>query len=129
MAHSIQIILTQRLASYLSIPVFLVDEKGDLIFYNEPAESFFGQRFDETGAMPAAEWSTAFAPEDADGRAIAPGDLPLMITLTKRQPTIKRFFLGGEDGSRRHLEVASIPITGLADEFLGAAAFFWELPE
>ena len=52
MAHPIQIILTQRLASYLSVPVFLVDHKGDLLFYNEPAESFVGRRFDETGAMP-----------------------------------------------------------------------------
>ena len=129
MAHPIQIILTQRLASYLSVPVFLVDQKGDLLFYNEPAESFVGRRFDETGAMPADEWSTAFTPEDAEGRPIAPADLPLMITLTKKQPAIKRFFMRGRDGSRRHLEVASIPINGLQGEFLGAAALFWELPE
>ena len=129
MARPIQIILTQRLASYLSIPVFLVDQKGDLLFYNEPAEGILGRRFDETGAMPADEWSTAFTPEDIEGRPIAPEALPLMITLTKQRPAYKRFYIRGLDGSRRHIEVASIPITGLQGEFLGAAALFWELSE
>jgi hypothetical protein len=31
------------------------------------------------------------------------------------------------DWPRRHIEVASIPISGLKGEFLGAAALFWEI--
>jgi len=62
MAHPIQIILTRQLAGYLSVPTFLVDPNGTLLFYNEPAEVLLGRRFDETGAMPAEEWSTIFAP-------------------------------------------------------------------
>ena len=42
MAHSIQIILTRQLAGYLSVPTFLVDPKGTLLFYNEPAEELLG---------------------------------------------------------------------------------------
>ena len=129
MAHPIQIILTQRLAAYLSVPVFLVDPKGNLLFYNEPAEGILGRRFDETGAMPADEWSTAFTPVDIEGRAIVPEDLPLMITLTKQRPAYKRFYIRGLDGLSRHIEVASIPISGLQGELLGAVALFWELPE
>ena len=53
MGHPIQIILARQLAGYLSVPVFLVDQNGNLLFYNEPAELILGQRFDETGAMPA----------------------------------------------------------------------------
>ena len=64
MGHPIQIILARQLAGYLSVPVFLVDQIGNLLFYNEPAEQILGQRFDETGAMPAEVWSTAFTPED-----------------------------------------------------------------
>ena len=60
MAHPIQIILTRQLAGYLSVPTFLVDPNGTLLFYNEPAEVLLGRRFDETGAMPAEEWSTIF---------------------------------------------------------------------
>ena len=58
MSHPIQIILTRQLAGYLSVPTFLVDPNGTLLFYNEPAEVLLGRRFDETGAMPAEEWST-----------------------------------------------------------------------
>ncbi len=60
MTHPIQIILTRQLAAYLSVPLFLVDPEGNLLFYNEPAEAILGRRFDETGAMPPEEWSSAF---------------------------------------------------------------------
>ncbi len=67
MAHPIQIILTRQLAAYLSVPLFLVDPKGNLLFYNEPAEAILGRRFDETGAMPLEEWSSAFTRFDDEG--------------------------------------------------------------
>ena len=129
MAHPIQIILTRQLAGYLSVPVFLVDQKGNLLFYNEPAEVILGRRFEETGAMPAEEWSTVFTPEDGQGRPIPPGDLPLMMTLVTQRPAYRRFFIRGLDGAVRQVEVAAIPIIGLQGDFLGAAAFFWEAPK
>jgi len=126
MAHPIQIILTRQLAGYLSVPVFLVDQKGNLLFYNEPAEVILGRRFEETGAMPAEEWATVFTPEDGQGRPIPPNDLPLMITLATQRPAYRRFFIRGLDGAVRQVEVAAIPIIGLQGDFLGAAALFWE---
>ncbi len=129
MAHPIQIILTRQLAAYLSVPLFLVDPKGNLLFYNEPAEAILGRRFDETGAMPLEEWSSAFTRFDDEGQPIPPEDLPLMITLTKKRPAYKRYHTRGLDGVVRQMEVTSIPITGLQGEFLGAASFFWELSE
>jgi PAS domain-containing protein len=129
MAHPIQIILLRQLAGYLSVPVFLVDPKGDLLFYNEPAEVIIGQRFEETGAMSADVWSSAFIPEDERGNPIPPDKVPLMISVTERRPAYKRFFIRGLDGIARHVEVASIPIVGLQGDFLGAAALFWEVSE
>jgi PAS domain-containing protein len=129
MAHPIQIILTRQLAGYLSVPLFLVDPKGRLLFYNEPAEALLGRRFDETGAMLAEEWSTIFTPVDEDGRPMPPAKLPLMIALDKRKPAYQRFFILGLNGQRRHLEVVAIPIIGIEGDFLGAVALFWELPE
>jgi PAS domain-containing protein len=128
MGHPIQIILTRQLAGYLSVPLFLVDPTGNLLFYNEPAEAILGRRFDETGAMRAKEWSSTFTPIDDRGEPVPPEELPLMITLTKRRPAHRRLSIRGLDGVIRHLEVASIPITGLEGEFLGAAALFWECP-
>ncbi len=127
MALPIQMILTRQLAGYLSVPLFLVDPKGDLLFYNEPAEAILGQRFEETGAMPAAVWSSVFTPVDDQGQPIAPEELPLMRALARQRPAYKRFFIQGLNGKRRQIEVAAIPIQGLEDEFLGAAALFWEI--
>jgi PAS domain-containing protein len=119
----------RQLAGYLSVPLFLVDPKGNLLFYNEPAEAVLGRRFEETGAMPAEEWSSVFTPLDEDGQPISPEQVPLRITLTERRPAYRRLFIRGLDGVSRHIEVASIPIVGLQGEFLGGAALFWELPE
>jgi PAS domain-containing protein len=129
MAQPIQIILMRRLAEYLSVPLFLVGPSGDLLFYNEPAEVLLGRRFDETGAMSAKEWSSAFTPEDSEGHPVPPEDVPLMITITKKRPAYQRFFIRGFDGVRRHVEVASIPIAGLDGDFLGGVALFWEVSD
>jgi PAS domain-containing protein len=127
MALPIQIILLRQLAGYLGVPLFLVDPKGDLLFYNEPAEAILGRRFEETGAMPAAKWSTAFTPVDEQGKSIPPQELPLMIVLATQRPAHKRYYIHGLNGVRRHIDVISIPIVGLQGEFLGAASLSWEI--
>lgn len=129
MAHPIQIILTRQLAGYLSVPLFLVDAKGNLLFYNEPAEPILGRRFEETGTMAVEEWSSTFQMLDETGQPLPPDSRPLRITLSERRPAFRRVCIRGLNGALRNLEVASIPITGLEGEFLGAAALFWELPK
>jgi PAS domain-containing protein len=129
MGYPIQLILMRQLAGYLSVPVFLVDPDGNLLFYNEPAEMILGRRFDETGKMSAEEWSAAFTPLDDASQPIAPKDLPLRITLAQHRPAYRRLFLRGLDAVHRYIEVASIPIAGLQGEFLGAVAFFWEISD
>jgi PAS domain-containing protein len=66
-SHEIEIILNRQLADCLSIPVFITDTIGNLIFYNEPAEELLGKSFEDTGEMPVEEWSTVFKPLDNDG--------------------------------------------------------------
>ncbi len=129
MAHPIQIILTRQLAAYLSVPLFLVDPKGNLLFYNEPAEAILGRRYDETGAMPLEEWWSVFTRSDDKGQPIQREDHPLMITLAEKRPTYKRSHMRGQDVMVRHIEVTSIPLTGLQGDILGAVALFWELSE
>jgi hypothetical protein len=129
MSHPIEIILTRQLAEYLSVPLLLVDSKGDLLFYNEPAESILGRRFEDTGSMPPEQWSKSFTAVDEEGEPIAPDEMPLMVTLSTRMPTHRRLrIVDGAQGARA-VEVTAIPIAGLHGDFLGAAAMFWELPE
>ena len=127
MGHPIQLILARQLAEYLSVPFLLVDPNGTLLFYNEPAESILGQRFEESGAMTPEEWVSTFSRVDDEGQPIPPEDLPLMITLAKHRPAFSRFHLRGLDGVSRHIEAVSIPIVGLQGDFLGAASLFWEI--
>ena len=77
----IELILMRELADLLATPMFVVDGAGGLVFYNELAEELLGRRFEETGPMPAEEWSTIFGPLDTDGNPMAPADLPLVIAL------------------------------------------------
>ncbi|MFN7973363.1 MAG: PAS domain-containing protein [Acidobacteriota bacterium] len=122
----IEIILSRQLASYLATPIFLVDTEGNLIFYNEPAEEILGRRFEETGEMPAYEWSTIFTPTGEDGAPLPPGELPLMIALTDHKPSYKKFWIRGLDGVLRNIEVTAFPLLGQGERNLGAVAIFWE---
>ena len=127
MNYPIQIILTRQLAGYLSVPLFLVDPAGDLIFYNEPAEEILGSRFEETGSLPLEKWWSAHVRFDEDGKPINRANHPLLIALAEKRPAYKRYRIHGGDGTARQIEATCIPIKGLQGELLGAVAIFWEL--
>lgn len=124
--HEIEVILMRHLASYLVMPIFIVDGVGTLVYYNEPAEAILGRRFEETGAMPMQEWSTIFVPTDELGAVLPPESLPLSIALAERRPAHRRFWIRGLDGVLRLIEVAAFPLIGQSDRFLGGVAIFWE---
>jgi PAS domain-containing protein len=125
---SIEVILTRQLASSLAMPIFIVDEVGALVFYNEPAERVLGMRFEETGEMPAGEWATRWDPLDATGAPIVPERLPLMIAIAQRRPAHCEMWLRGLDGTRRHIEAIAFPLIRAGDLVVGAVVIFWETP-
>ena len=123
----IELILARQLASYLVMPIFIVDPRGNLIYYNEPAEKILGRHFEETGEMPVEVWSTLFKPTDANGNPLAPESLPLVIALTQHRPAHRDMWIEGLDGVQRLIEVTAFPINGQAERYLGALAIFWEV--
>ncbi len=125
----IEVILARQWASYLAMPIFIVDPDGTMIYFNDRAEAVLGKRFEETGEMPIAEWSTAFSPTDDKGAPFDPDALPLAVALSQRKFDNARFWICGLDGIRRHIEVYAVPLLGQADRYLGAIAFFAELSE
>ena len=127
--REIEVILARHLAEHLVMPIFIVGPTGDLLYYNDPAESILGCRYDETGAMPASEWSTIFQPVDQDGQPMNPDELPLVIALTERHPAHKRFWIRGLDEALRQIDVTAFPLNAQAERFLGAVAIFWEVSE
>ncbi|MEO6869706.1 MAG: PAS domain-containing protein [Ginsengibacter sp.] len=125
-AYEIEIILNRQLADCLSIPVFITDTVGNLIFYNEPAEEILGNRFEETGEMPVEQWSTEFKPVDADGNVVPPEELPLVKTLKNARPYHKSFWIESLKGKNQEISVTSYPIIGRTGQMLGAVAIFWK---
>jgi PAS domain-containing protein len=125
-AYEIEIILNRQLADCLSIPVFITDVAGNLIFYNEAAEEVLGKRFEETGEMPVEEWSTVFKPLDKKGNPMAPEELPLVRTLKEELPHHKSFIIESLKGQLQNISVTSYPIISRTGKFLGAVAIFWK---
>lgn len=129
MAHkAVELILMRQLASYLAMPVFLVDPEGQLLYYNESAEQLLGRRYEETGEMPLAVWATAFAPTAEDGSPLPPDALPLTVALQKRRAMHRELWIRGLDGVRRRIAVTAFPLEGQGGRHLGAVAIFWEQP-
>ena len=124
-AYDIEIILNRQLADCLSIPVFITDTIGNLIFYNEPADKILGTSFEDTGEMKVEEWATIFKPLDEAGNPLPPEGLPLVNTLSDQLPHHKEFWIESLKGSSEKISVTSYPIIGRTGKFLGAVAIFW----
>ena len=125
-AYEIEIILNRQLADCLSIPVFITDAAGNLIFYNEPAEEVLGRRFEDTGEMPVEEWSTVFKPLDNNDNPMAPEELPLVKTLSDQYPYHKSFQIVSLKGKKQPISATSYPIISRSGDFVGAVAIFWK---
>ncbi len=126
--REIELILTRQLASYLAMPIFLVDLDGTLIYFNEPAEVVLGRRYEETGDLPLGDWAAAFAPADESGRPMPVENLPLTIAVRDRRPAHGSLWITGLDGIARQISVTAIPLVGQGDRNLGSLAIFWEVP-
>lgn len=128
-AYGIEIILSRQLADCLSMPVFITDTGGNLIFYNEPAEKILGTRFEESGEMKVETWGTIFKQKDDEGNLLPPESLPLVRTLKDHYPYHKTFWIESLQGKSEKISVTSYPIIGRAGNFMGAVAIFWEPKE
>ena len=128
-SYGIEIILNRQLADCLSIPVFIIDTAGNLIFYNHPAEEVLGKKFEDTGEMPMDEWSVIFKPVDEFNKEIPPEDLPLVKTLKNLLPYHKTFWIKSLNGESEKIGLTSYPIINREDLFLGAVAMFWKVQD
>ena len=123
---TIEIILMRQLASYLAMPIMLFDPAGTLLYYNEPAETIMGRRFDETGEMSLEEWYALFELTAENGSPVPLQVRPLVIALQQHQAAHRAFWLQNSDGSRRRIEATAFPLEGQGGRHLGAVVILWE---
>lgn len=127
--RSLVLILARDLATSLATPVFIVDEVGDLVFYNEAAGRVLGRPFMEGETMPPEQWGTAFGQTDDAGRPLGREAIPLWIAFREQRPAHRHLVITGADGFQRRLSVSAFPLYARTDEFVGALAVFWESSE
>jgi hypothetical protein len=126
--HDIELILVRQLAASLATPMFIVNARGALLFYNEPAERLLGRTYEENDEMPLEEWSVQFRPTREDGRTIPAEELPLVVALTEGVPAyLSPMLLTGQDKVQRKISSAAFPLGGQQNRRLGAVALFWEI--
>ena len=124
--HDVEVVLLRRLADRLTMPTFVADSDGNLLFYNAPAEPLIGRPFDDVGRISLGEWYDAFQPTDQDGSVLKREDHPMSVALRRQEPSYRRFVYRGLDGTRRQIEATAFPLLGQCDRHLGAVGFFWE---
>ena len=79
----IELILARNFLSSLTTAAMLVNQPGDVVFFNEAAGALLGQRFEETGTMSAGEWTKRFGPLDDHDEPIPVEVQPLTAALRR----------------------------------------------
>ena len=123
--REVELILVRQLASYLTLPMFVVDPKGTLIYFNEPAEPILGRRFDETEELPYGEWTDVLEPSSPDGTALEAHERPLLTALEQHRPAHATMRLKSLTGTWHDVDVTCFPLTGQSGRELGAVALVW----
>ena len=120
----LELILARNLLSSLSTAAFLVDERGQVVFYNEAAAEILGRRFEECGPMSAEQWGTTHGPFGDDGEPIPFGELDLTEGLMRGRPGHSCFHIRSLEGVDHLIEAAAMPIVASGGQ-RGAMVFFW----
>ena len=119
------LILAREFASNLATAMFIADETGRLVFYNDAAEEVVGVPFAEVGEMPMDEWTASFAPRTLEAEPLPAEQRPARIALDQRRASHERFRITSRDGVDRAVAVTAFPLFAHADEFVGIVAIFW----
>ena len=120
------LIIARELASQLATATFIADAAGNLVFFNEAAETILGRTFAEAGTMSADGWTSQFRLEELDGAPMPLERMPAGIALLEQRPAHGKFWITGLDGERRLLSVTAVPLFASASEFVGMIALFWQ---
>jgi PAS domain-containing protein len=122
----LELILARNLLSSISTPAFLVGEQGTLLFYNDAAAAMLGRRFEESGRMSAADWTSEFGPFGPDEKPIPYEQIPATVALRDRRPFHGNFRICASGGNHQDVAASAIPIVGPGGSS-GAIVIFWPL--
>ena len=127
---SLPLILAREFAANVATPMVVMDERGRLVFFNEPAEQIFGQEHADVGELAPDEWTRLFDIRRLDGTSIELEDVPAGIAHAEQRPAHDTLaFTMTVDGTRHEIAVTAFPLLGRKEELLGVVTVFWERPD
>lgn len=119
----LDLILARNLMSVLETPSFLVDNDGQMVFFNEAAGDMLGKQFEEIGRLSREEWN-AIGPVDANGKPVTSEKMPLAVALREGRPAHGRFCICTDADKIVEVETSALPLFSGGD-FHGALVVFW----
>ena len=125
----LQLILARELASNLATPMFLMDVRGVLVFYNDAAALLIGKTFAEMGEIPAEEFGAVLQLKTPDGQPLRRRDTPAGIAFFERRPAHKVLGATGYDGVQRLVQATAFPLFGTTAEMHGVVSVFWQVAD
>ncbi|HEY6426197.1 MAG TPA: PAS domain-containing protein [Acidimicrobiales bacterium] len=119
------LILARELASNLATPMFLMDARGVLVFYNDAAALLIGKAFAELGEVPAEDFAAVLHLKTADGEPLRRRDSPAGIAFFERRPAHMTLAATAYDGEQRLIHATAYPLFGTTGEMHGVVSVFW----
>jgi PAS domain-containing protein len=126
--RNVALILARELAVNVATPMWIWDEEGELVYYNEHVQAIVGSPEREIGVGRLDELPQ-FAPCDLEGNPVDVSELPSAIALNQRVPAHRELRITGMDGVKRKIAVTAYPLMGRGGEFCGAVTVFWQLED
>lgn len=121
----LELILARNLLSSVSTAAFLISAEGVILFYNQAAGALLGRPFEETGALPAEEWTQTWGPLDENDQPIPYEKQPLTLALARSRAAHLPGRIRSLDGTVHAIETSALAIVGDSG-FQGAMVFFWK---
>lgn len=124
--RNVALILARELAVNVATPMWIWDEEGELVYYNEHVQAILGSPQREIGVGRLDELPQ-FEPCDLEGNPINVSELPSAIALNQHIPAHRELQIVGLDGVTRKIAVTAYPLFSRSNEFCGAVSVFWQL--
>jgi PAS domain-containing protein len=121
------LILARELAANLATPMFLLDMRGMLVYFNDAAAILIGKSFAELGEIPAGEFGAVLELATLTGEPVRRRDSPAGIAFFEQRPAHESLLATAYDGIRRRVEATAYPLFGATGQMHGVVSVFWEI--
>ncbi|HSZ37203.1 MAG TPA: hypothetical protein VK773_08935 [Acidimicrobiales bacterium] len=123
------LILARELASNLATPMFLLDARGVLVYYNDAAALLIGRPFAEMGEIPGEEFGAVLHMKTPGGEPLRRRDTPAGIAFFERRPAHSLLAATAYDGVERIVHATAYPLFGTKGDMHGVVSVFWQVSD